>query len=151
MQEDRVKSEYNQNQNINDRIAALTNDATKMLMSLRNDARGSLLYLDLVEAVWQEIDTVASMKENSATYKEDIDAMKLLKNELYSEAGREVRRAARVYGETLQTRGASEGFLLKAHKLKGMILTLAQRFGFGMSTKRFSNYDTASSIRRAAE
>jgi len=151
MQDDRIKAEYNQNQNINDRVAELTNDATKVLFSLRRDARNASLYLDLIDSVWQEVNTVASMKDNAATYKEDIEAMVALKNELYSEAYREERRAGKVYSETLQLKGASSVFLLKAHRLKGMVLILAQRFGFGMSTKRFSNYDTASSIRRAAE
>ena len=152
MHEDRVKSEYNQNENISARVAALQNDCDKAWIFLRDDGMLAYKFLDLISLIWREINTVSSMKDNANTYKADIDAMLALKNELYSKAAHEVRRSMRYSAEhPLQKRGASAEFLLKSDKLAELVWTLAQRFGFGMSTKRFSDIDTATSFRRAAD
>ena len=149
MGEDRTLAEWNQSDAIAERVTTLINDSIRVRYLMRSDGRACLLFIDLLHDVWDEINTVSSMKDNNATYRKEIVEVESLFNELYALGDKEVRRCTRKYSESLQSVGASSAFLLRSAELKSKLLVLAQRFGFGMNIKRFSNMSEADNIRRS--
>lgn len=145
MSDDKVRSEWNSNQGIAERIATLTDASVLVLRELRYDSRRAADFLDVMRNIWSEINAVSSLESNAKNYATEIAEVNTLFSWLYNESNFEIKRWR--FGKP---RGASPEFLSKSFQLKDKVLILGQRLGFGMNTKRYGSYDDVSNIRRAS-